>query len=55
MHIPVITNRYSDGLVGVVHSVVCGPSKFTGTKTCFEKVGVVQRSTSRALHSSSPI
>ena len=40
-HISAITNRYSDGSVGVVHSAVCGSSKFNGAKTCFEKAGVV--------------
>ena len=30
--IPAITDRYSDGLVGVVHSAACGSNKFTGTR-----------------------
>jgi len=47
--------RFSDGSVGVVHSAVCGSSKFTGIKTCFEKMGVaLQRPTTRALRSSNP-
>ena len=55
MHISAITTRYSDGSVGVVHSSVCGSSKFTGTKTCFKKLGVTsQRPNARALHSSNP-
>jgi len=49
MHVPVITNRYSDGSVGVVHSAVCGSSKFKGTRTYFEKVGVVQWSNAKAV------
>ena len=37
----------------VVHSTVCGSSKFTGTRTCFEKVRVaLQRSNTSALHCS---
>ena len=45
MHISAITNRYSDGLVGVVHSAVYTFRKFMGTKMCFKKVGVaLQRS-----------
>ena len=42
-------------MVGVMHSAVCGPKKFTGTRTCFEKVGVaLQSSNAHALHSSNP-
>jgi len=54
-YISAITNRDSDGSVGVVHSNVCGSNKFTGSKACFEKVGVaLQRSNAHALHSSNP-
>ena len=55
MHISMITSRHSDGLVVMVHSAACGSSKFTGTKTYFEKVEVaVQRSIVCALHSRNP-
>ena len=41
----VITKRYSDRSVGVMHNTVCDTSKFTGTRMYFEKVGVaLQRS-----------
>ena len=48
-------DRYSDGSVGVVHSAIWGSSKFTGTRTYFKNVGVVQRSNACALHSSNPM
>ena len=56
MYISVVTDRYSNGSVGVVHSAVCGSRKFTDTSTCFEKVGVgLQRSNAHVLHSSNPM
>jgi len=45
-----ITNRYCDGLVGVVHRAVCGSSKCTGTRMCFEKVGVALQSLMHMLY-----
>ena len=36
MHIPMMTNRYRNGSIGVVHSTVCGSSKFTGTKSALK-------------------
>ena len=41
LYIPVITNRFSDGLVSMLHSAEWDyPQVFTGTSMCFEKVGV---------------
>ena len=56
MHILEITNTYSNESVGVVHSAVCGSSKFAGTRMCLKKMGVaLQRSNARTLHSSNPM
>jgi len=39
----------------VMHSAVCGSSKFTGTRTCFQKVGVaLQGPNALALHNRNP-
>jgi len=53
MHIPTITDRYSNGSV---HSTVSGSSKITDARMCFEKVGVaLHRSNAYALYNSNPM